>query len=59
MLAWQQGLLGEACVALGARGYETGLGWREACDLRKAMSSRARPRDLTPGRAPARCTSTG
>ncbi|MEX2291796.1 MAG: hypothetical protein WD794_15905 [Mycobacteriales bacterium] len=44
VLAWQQGTLGEAAVAAGARAYECGIGWRERCDLRGAMSAhRQRP----------------
>lgn len=43
VLAWSQGLLGEACVAAGALGYETGLGWRESCDLSAAMTTHRRP----------------
>jgi len=43
VLAWRQGLLGEAAVAAGARGYETGLGWREVCDLGRAMTADRRP----------------
>ncbi len=39
VLMWQQGLLGEACVVAGAAGYETGIGWRESCDLQTAMAS--------------------
>lgn len=39
VLAWQQGVLGEAAVAAGARGYECGIGWRERCDLRAAMAA--------------------
>jgi hypothetical protein len=42
VIAWQQGLLGEACVAAGATGYETGIGWREHCDLQQVMTSRRR-----------------
>jgi len=38
VIAWQQGILGEACVAAGAAGYETGIGWRERCDLRTRMA---------------------
>ena len=36
---WQQGLLGEVCVIQGAAGYESGIGWRDKCDLqsRKAQ----------------------
>jgi hypothetical protein len=40
VLLWQQGKLGELAVAAGARGYETGVGWRERCDLVAAMRSR-------------------
>ncbi len=36
--AWQQGTLGEAAIAAGAAGYETGIGRRERCDLRGQMS---------------------
>lgn len=43
VLAWQQGLLGEACVAAGATGYETGIGWRERCDLQAAKSQHRSP----------------
>ncbi len=38
VIAWQQGILGEACVAAGAAGYESGIGWRERCDLRTRMA---------------------
>ncbi len=40
VLAWQQGLLGEACVAAGAVGYETGIARREHCDVRTAKANR-------------------
>jgi hypothetical protein len=40
VIAWQQGLFGEACVAAGASGYETGIGWRESCDMQRAMTTR-------------------
>lgn len=40
VLVWNQGLLGEAGVAAGASGYETGIGKRERCDLRTRMSGR-------------------
>lgn len=43
VIAWQQGVLGEACVAAGAAGYETGIGWRERCDLRAQMGTHRRP----------------
>jgi hypothetical protein len=42
LLLWQQGRLGELAVAAGARGYETGVGWRETCNLPQTMSSRRR-----------------
>lgn len=40
VLGWRQGRVGEAMVADGAAGYETGIGWRETCDLRADMRSR-------------------
>lgn len=43
VIAWNQGVLGEAAVAAGAVGYETGLGWRERCDLPGAMSAHREP----------------
>lgn len=43
VIAWQQGALGEAAVASGAAGYETGIGWRERCDLRSALNAHRRP----------------
>jgi hypothetical protein len=42
VVLWQQGRLGELGVAAGAQGYETGIGWRERCDLPATMSSRRR-----------------
>jgi hypothetical protein len=42
VLAWQQGVLGEAAVAAGAAGYECGMAWRERCDLRAAMAAHRR-----------------
>jgi hypothetical protein len=39
VLMWQQGLFGEACVVAGASGYETGIVYRERCELNAAMSS--------------------
>lgn len=39
VIAWQQGALGEAAVLAGAIGYETGIGWREHCDLQGKMHS--------------------
>lgn len=43
LIAWNQGMLGEAAVAAGAVGYETGLGWRERCDLRATMAAHRQP----------------
>lgn len=43
VIAWQQGLFGEACLAAGARGYETGIGWRERCDLQSGMAVHRKP----------------
>lgn len=45
VIAWQQGTLGELAVLAGARGYETGIGWRERCDLNNAMAGLRDPRD--------------
>jgi hypothetical protein len=49
VLAWQQGLLGEAAAAAGAAGYECGIGRREHCDLPAHMQTRR-----VPGPAPNR-----
>lgn len=43
VIGWNQGNLGEACVAGGAVGYEVGIGWRERCDLRSASAAHRRP----------------
>jgi hypothetical protein len=43
VIAWRQGVFGEASVAAGASGYETGIGWGERCDLRNRMADRRRP----------------
>lgn len=43
VIAWNQGVLGEACVAAGAAGYETGIGWRERCDLPTRMREHRAP----------------
>jgi len=43
VLAWQQGVLGETCVAAGAQGYETGIAWREHCDLQTARNAHRAP----------------
>lgn len=40
VIAWQQGLLGEACVIAGAVGYETGIGQREGLDMGSTLASR-------------------
>lgn len=40
VFAWQQGLLGEVCVAAGAAGYETGIGRRESLDMTSMLASR-------------------
>ena len=53
LIAWQQGVLGEAAVAAGAAGYESGIGWRERCDLRVAMAQRRRRPDRRGGPRPA------
>lgn len=53
VIAWQQGLLGEACVIAGAVGYETGIGQREGLDMGSALSSRrAAPEDGPRGARP-------
>jgi hypothetical protein len=38
VIAWRQGLFGEAAVVAGAAGYETGVGWGERCDPRGRMA---------------------
>ncbi|WP_157508692.1 hypothetical protein [Luteipulveratus halotolerans] len=38
VIAWQQGVLGEACVAAGAAGYETGIGTRETYDVSRTLA---------------------
>lgn len=52
VIMWQQGLLGEACVAAGAQGYECGIGWRERCDLNQAMGLHREPLRLNSPRGP-------
>ncbi|MDI1289890.1 MAG: hypothetical protein PSX37_08100, partial [bacterium] len=42
-----QGTLAEVAIAAGAVAYETGIGWRERCDLSRAMTQLRHPR--TPG----------
>lgn len=49
---WQQGLLGEACVIEGAAGYESGIGWRDKCDLQSRMAQYRRPSSGHPGAQP-------
>lgn len=39
VIAWQQGVLGELCVAGDAAGYETGIGTREAYDVSAVLAS--------------------
>lgn len=51
VLAWQQGLLGEAAVAAGAAGYECGIARRERCDLTAHMRTRRWPANPSAGRA--------
>jgi hypothetical protein len=51
-VAWNQGILGEAAVAAGAIGYETGIGWRERCDIRARMSNHHYPHDHDSGFGP-------
>ena len=43
VIAWQQGHLGEICVAAGAVGYECGIGWRESCDLGTRANAHRNP----------------
>jgi hypothetical protein len=43
VIAWQQGHLGEICVAAGAAGYECGIGWRESCDLGTRANAHRHP----------------
>jgi hypothetical protein len=53
VIAWQQGVLGEACLSAGALAYECGIGWREHCDLRgSARSRRSASRGGPRGRRP-------
>lgn len=39
VVMWQQGALGEVALLAGAVGYETGLGWRERCNLQTAKAA--------------------
>lgn len=59
VLAWAQGVLGEACVAAGAAGYETGIGWRERCDLPRQMTNHRTPPHGNPGARPVYITALG
>ncbi|WP_448070782.1 hypothetical protein [Georgenia yuyongxinii] len=51
VLAWQQGLLGELCVAAGAAGYETGIGTRETYDVSPSLAARRRYGHTSPRQA--------
>jgi hypothetical protein len=59
VLMWQQGLFGEACVVAGASGYETGIGYREKCDLNATMSSHRAAPAGPPGAPPVYVESLG
>ncbi|TXH28541.1 MAG: hypothetical protein E6R06_00715 [Mycobacterium sp.] len=48
VIAWQQGHLGEVCVAAGAVGYECGIGWRESCDLGAMANAHRKPQSSGP-----------
>jgi len=48
VIAWQQGHLGEVCVAAGATGYECGIGWRERCDLGASTNAHRKPQPSGP-----------
>lgn len=48
VIAWNQGLLGELCVAAGAIGYSTGLGWCEKWDTAARMRDRRYEREPGP-----------
>jgi hypothetical protein len=43
IILWQQGRLGELGIAAGAAAYETGIGWRERCNMPEALAGRRRP----------------
>ncbi|MBD3777675.1 MAG: hypothetical protein IE923_00220 [Micrococcales bacterium] len=50
VIVWRQGALGEAAILAGASGVETGIGWRDRCDLQTAKNElRGQP---TPGGTP-------
>lgn len=51
VIAFNQGLLGELCVAAGAIGYSTGIGWRERWNTSTRMRDRRVAREPGP-RAP-------
>jgi hypothetical protein len=59
VIAWRQGLFGEASVAAGAAGYETGIGWGERCDVRQLMAGRRKPAGGGPGPRPVYVTDLG
>jgi hypothetical protein len=42
VVAWRQGVYGPALVAAGLRGYESGIGTREQCDIRRTITSRGK-----------------
>lgn len=52
VVAWKQGALGDAAIAAGAIGYQTGIGWGERCDLRSAMTQHRRPPTAGPAGRP-------
>jgi len=52
VIMWSQGLLGEICVVGGASGYETGIGWRERCELQTKMGEHRRPSTGHPAARP-------
>lgn len=43
VIAWNQGLFGEVCVAAGADRYETGIGWRERCNTPSLIRGHRKP----------------
>ena len=52
VIAWNQGLFGEICVAAGAAGYGTGIGWGERWDTTARMRDRRVAPELGSPRAP-------
>jgi hypothetical protein len=49
VVAWRQGIYGEALVASGLSGYETGIGTREQCNVASLINNRRPPK---PGSTP-------